>query len=123
MEIPKRTKNKIQKKLLLCAYHDCNKEFYGSRSRKYCDFHTNPLNRERIKINYKEKILENNIIINEKRDSKSEIIELTCSLKGCKNTYRIIRTTRIGIYPKYCEEHRSSYKRDWFIKNKIKEIN
>jgi hypothetical protein len=42
--------------------------------------------------------------------------QISCMLEGCSNHFEIMLIPNQIIYPKYCEEHRSVFRREWFLK-------
>jgi hypothetical protein len=42
-------------------------------------------------------------------------VEFTCQLSGCNRKYMLKVIPKLFIYPKYCEEHRSEFKRAFFL--------
>ena len=94
---------------LFCKF--CGKKFEGFHNGKYCQDHKSAKSRGIVK---KKKIFHNtNMIIKYNGfDLKEE--SRKCSLDGCKKEYNITLIPGQSIYPKYCEQHRSNFKRSMF---------
>jgi hypothetical protein len=119
-------KKKVSKK---CQFPGCTATFMGIGPSKYCEEHQQIKHRKTInkmlnkrKEARRPKIDNANQIIKHKSNEVYQQ-ECTCSLEGCGQKFQIIIIPRTLIYPTYCEQHRSQYKRELFIKthNKIKE--
>jgi hypothetical protein len=116
MFIPLRKKNIFKTKQRLCQYPGCDKEFFTqSPIQKYCDVHTKPEMRHRIKPKMDDISLENRIIKHDYHQVTS--MQLICQLEGCGKQYRVPIYPRQFVYPRFCEEHRNEYKRWFFIWN------
>jgi len=106
-----------------CQFPDCEETFYSTAKGKFCDEHRKPVYRKVIdkeKNDLKRKIQTDNNPNQTIKHSFSEpkVIIQTCQLKGCNETFEILVLPRVFIYPQFCEEHRSEYKRSLFIKVK-----
>ena len=116
MQLP-RYKKKNRVKLKICQESGCGKEFLGHPIAKYCDLHRNIKKRKhKIKIlenpNIKNQIFQNNYYY-------PTDVEFLCALQGCKNRFKIKAYSKQEVYPKYCEEHRSEFKREQFSRTHI----
>jgi hypothetical protein len=105
-----------KKKQKICQEPGCGKEFYGRPIAKYCPFHQVPSRRQRVK-----KVLpcyDGSQILpaNLHARQSSESLVLRCQLPGCGKEFGIIHIANQGIYPKYCEDHRSEYRREFFLR-------
>ena len=59
------------------------------------------------------RIRKNNLI--QLHNFKKEVTRvLTCELEGCQQTFEIKIIPNQILYPKFCEKHRNSFKRDNF---------
>ena len=107
-----------QQKEKVCQFPGCKEVFVGRGKTKYCEEHRK---QEYKKILYKPKkpqsVDENNQKIKHKFLESQNIIK-TCSLEGCGNTYELRIIPNQFIYPKYCEEHRNEWKRNFFIQQR-----
>lgn len=113
MQLPKEVKEK-KLKHKYCKIPECNKEFWGVVTAKYCDFHQNPSNRIRKKrefenVNVKNQTFPHNF-------TKVTSVKFNCKLSGCGQEFSIIIFPRQTIYPKYCEKHRNEFKRELFVR-------
>jgi hypothetical protein len=114
MRLPKTSKNKKRMKHGICQMEGCGKEFLGHPIAKYCDLHRDPKNRNR-----KKKIIERPDVKNQDLNHKvSEVtdMEFVCKLIGCNEKFRVMVYPRQYIYPKYCPNHRSEYRRQNFTR-------
>jgi hypothetical protein len=105
----------VKKKIKICKYPGCGKEYMGHPVTKFCDFHQIVKNRQ-IKVEKKTANSENRII----NHNFDEVITQTvqCELLGCKNKFDIEIVPKQYVYPKYCISHRNKFKRDLFLKEK-----
>lgn len=117
--LPNKKVRKAKKVHHVCQYPDCNKEFYAVKVAKYCEQHrtkkySNKLYKKpSVAFDIKE-VEKENIYL--KHDNfKVEIYEFNCAC--CNEPYRVKILPRLYIYPKFCPEHRNSYKRELFQKN------
>jgi len=114
MQLPRVTKqnlkNRIQAhKVKLCAYEGCGKEFVGHTLRKYCDFHIDINNRKRIRRPVTDPAI-NNLVFKHKFNETKEII-FKCAFEDCNEEFKLKIYPKVFVYPKYCEKHRSLFKR------------
>ncbi|MFP4520811.1 MAG: hypothetical protein ACLFQK_01570 [Fibrobacterota bacterium] len=117
MQLPKYKKKK-RTVLKTCAEPGCGREFIGHPISKYCEKHRDIRNRQRKKKVF-ESIDENNMVFEHDFHETIET-EFVCRLKGCDNKYKVKLMPRQHIYPKYCEEHRNSFKRSHFLESREK---
>lgn len=95
---------------------ECGKKYTGHSITKYCEYHRNPKNRKKNIIPKKD-VKDDNQIINHKF-KESVQTEFTCKFEGCEEKIQIKLIPKIFIYPKYCEKHRTPYKRELYKKRK-----
>jgi len=113
MQIPKtRRRQKLREKV--CIYEGCGKHFFGISIAKYCLTHRDEQYRIRKRSEKSDPTRENQEI--DHHCSKVESRIETCALEGCGCQFEIKIFPQQKIYPKYCEEHRSSFRRELFIK-------
>jgi len=111
MQLPK-YKFVEKKSIKYCQYMECNREYYGRPIQKYCDFHTDPHNRKRIRPKAEGPQIKNQVFIH-KFKSRTKI-EFSCALDGCEKLFKVEVFPKQYVYPKYCAKHRSEYQRDFF---------
>jgi hypothetical protein len=100
----------VQKKSTkYCKYMGCEKEFYGVPIQKYCDFHTDPHNRKRIRQKPEDIQIKNQLFLHKFQNPTQ--IEFHCALDGCDKEFYVDIYPKQFVYPKYCEEHRSEFRR------------
>jgi len=105
---PQRTKKKH------CVFPGCDVEFIGMGKAKYCEEHRKAKYRKEL---YKKNDNDGGAIINiTHSELHSTEVEMTCSLKGCNNTYSITLIPKLFEYSNYCPEHRNEYKRERFLR-------
>ena len=111
-------------KAKICKEPGCGREFFGHAISKYCEMHSDPRKRKRIKPKY---IDVTNQISPVKCNAAGDTIdaEFTCALEGCGRTFRVKvypeQKTFRQIVPKFCELHRNEYRRQLFVRMKRKE--
>ncbi len=110
-------KSRIKFKNKLCVI--CGKEFFGHAVRKYCDFHSSEKNADRVKLRNKYRMLllnryENANQINHFKNKDVLKIRLSCEL--CGEGFEILLFPRQEVFPKYCESHRSEFRRKNFLR-------
>lgn len=111
MQLPNyRPKDKLSFKC--CSYLDCGKEFYGRPVQKYCEFHTDPHNRKRIRLKSEGPAIKNQLFFHNFHNSI--ITNFVCALDGCSEIFQVKVYPKQHIYPKYCEKHRTEYQRENF---------
>jgi hypothetical protein len=93
---------------------ECNHEYLGHPISKYCPKHRDIQNRKPKK---KEKYIETNRIIKLKTFNPVDK-EFKCGLYGCHNMFTIKIYPRQKIYPKYCPEHRTEWRRKFFFQQR-----
>jgi len=110
MRLPYRAYKKRRiEKLRICHEPGCGKEFYGPPIAKYCDFHRDIRNRVRKRKKISDPSVENMLFDHSFREVIE--IEFTCPVIGCGRKFIIKIYPKQLIYPKFCEEHRSAYRR------------
>lgn len=104
-----------------CYFPGCKETFYGTGKSKFCMEHRKRKYRKVIdagkseRKKKEEELLSFNQII--KHDYKENtLVELTCQLEGCGNTFEVKLSDGIYVYPKFCSEHRNEYRRTIFLK-------
>jgi len=113
MNLPQYHKNKA-KKLKICQEPSCGKEFWGHPIAKYCEIHSNPKLRKRKRKVYEDVNIKNQTF-NHSFTSTTDV-EFTCQVPGCIKRFTVKVHPRQFTYPKYCEEHRSEFKRNDFMR-------
>ena len=95
----------------ICKYHGCGKLFFGEDYRQYCPEHSTTEYRNlRVQQGAPEK--ENcNVTI---RHNSTGIYTVHRLCNCCDKPYPITLYPKQYIYPMYCSEHRSKYKRDLY---------
>jgi len=115
MELPKYKPVDIRS-LKNCNYLDCNKEFNGTPIQVYCDYHKDPHHRKRFRPVPESPEVRNQVFMHEfKRRMKAEF---NCALSGCRECFEVDLTPKTFVYPKYCEQHRSEFRRNYFLRQK-----
>jgi len=99
---PKYVKKKI--KLMKCTYEGCENTFMAYPHARFCDFHKDISTRPKEK-----KVEENTMFIFKGNFKEKVLIERGCDC--CGHPYRIEVYPGREDYPRFCEEHRSEYKR------------
>lgn len=112
-----------------CSFLGCINRYYGIKNQKYCeDERCIELRRAMVKSRGRKKVTDpdaKNIILSKdrygKRLMKGQALQIRCgarnSLKDrCPNTFLITFDPKQDVYPRFCEEHRSAYKRLIFQK-------
>lgn len=117
------------KHLKNCEFVGCSNKFMGTGKDKYChDKRCKELRKEQRKtIKYKKykDITVKNIILNKKIKTRlkvGQVIKIRCRAKNknnirCKNILYITYHPIQSVYPCYCPEHRSSYRRERFCQS------
>jgi hypothetical protein len=116
------TKNR--KTYKTCQFTGCENKFWGIAVQKYC---TDPRCKELRKIRFaakgRRKMFDasvSNIIIERKsagsKLKNNQVLTIRCRAKDingcrCKETFTILYSKNRKVYPMFCEEHRSAYKR------------
>lgn len=106
----------------ICSFPGCKKTFFGTAKSKYCYEHRKKKYRKQIdakKVAAKkeaENTNNTNFVFNHMFTSAHDIIR-ECDLECCYNKYKIRVFPRLFVYPKYCPDHRNSWKRELFIKS------
>lgn len=119
MNVPKKRKKYLLKKKK-CQFDGCDKEYTGNNVSKYCRIHRQTKYKKELYRKKKPKDESANQII--KHDYMNDpIVSFKCALEGCNTVFNIQLFHNLYIYPKYCEEHRSEWKRDYFTKQHKKE--
>lgn len=108
MQLPKYRAEK-KKRVKYCQYAACGKEFIGVHVQKYCDFHTDPHNRKRIRPKREDPGVRNNIFSHGFAGRVNAVF--CCALSGCGREFAVSLYPGQKIYPKFCENHRSEFRR------------
>jgi hypothetical protein len=110
-------KNRMNKQLKhkICREPGCGKEYMGHAISKYCEFHSDPKKRLRVKRKYYD---ETNQPVRTKcpKDGDTIDIEFVCALEGCNERFRFKQFPNMKVTPRYCDEHRNEYKRQYFTR-------
>jgi len=93
----------------ICREKGCGKKYYGHPITKYCEFHRDPKNRKKKDIIKTDITDDNQIFMHDFKESLE--IMYKCEFKGCEEQFKIKIIPKIYVYPKYCDNHRSQYKR------------
>lgn len=111
----KNTRSKDQKmKVKFCSFPKCGTEFIGRGKAKYCDEHKKQKYKKILYQKNKNKgIGDANVYIKHSNLDSLRIIR-SCALDGCDIEYEINLIPNQSIYPKYCDDHRNEYKREFF---------
>ena len=108
----KSTPQKIKEKK--CAFPECGVTFMGLGKAKYCDEHRKAKYRKQL---YKQNDNNGEAIMKiEHTETFATRITRVCGLDGCECEYEVVLLPRLFDYPKFCEEHRNTFKRAQFIK-------
>lgn len=115
MELPKYTP-KQKKTHKHCKYLNCGKPFWGTPIQKYCEYHTDPHHRKRIRPKPEGPAVKNQLFYH--GFQRTTQIEFACALDGCHETFMVEVYPKQFVYPKYCQAHRSEYQRENFLRQK-----
>lgn len=119
-----KTKNKQYKKQ--CAALGCTNYFYGIANRKYCNDPRCSEIRKLIAKSIPRKIMRDptveNLILKKsylKKIKKGQVLSMRCHAKDCNGkrccgTFLITYDPKRETYPKFCKDHRSTYRRHRF---------
>jgi len=100
-------------KSIKCKFPGCDKTIEtNGYAAKFCKEHKKVKYRE-----IKEKVVDNNNQVIEHNYKITTKMMIKCQLEGCNNEFEITISPRTFIFPKFCENHRSEYKRKMFNKN------
>ena len=113
MQLPK-YKFKKRTKVKICQEPSCGIEYIGHPISKYCELHQNV----RMRIRKRRKFENINVKNQTLKHSYTECVdmEFICALPGCEQSFKTKIFPKQHTYPKYCEEHRSEYKRELFLR-------
>ena len=112
----KSTPQKIKEKN--CAFPGCGVLFMGLGKAKYCEEHRKAKYRKEL---YKQNDNKGEAIIHIEHDEVyAKKVMRVCELDGCDCEFEIILLPRLFEYPRYCVEHRNTFKRNHFIKQRDK---
>ena len=123
MDIPLKGVYKRKKLKKICQFPGCGCEFMGVGPAKYCEEHKKTKHRPFLNKLIKEK---KESLLPKQENCNQEIkhnysvptkVNIECGLEGCCNTFDITLLPRTYVYPKFCQEHVNSYKRELFRKN------
>ena len=113
MQLPQYKKKK-RDKLKICQEPGCGKEFWGHPICKYCELHRDIRFRKRKRRVQTNPSDTNKILVH--NFSNVTDIELPCELPGCRKKYMTKLFPKQNVYPKYCEDHRSEFRRNQFLR-------
>ena len=113
--------NRIKERVKLCAI--CGREFFGHYVRKFCDIHMDQRHGDRAarRNDTRKRNIARYVNQNQEINLKnSEVVKmkLTCALPGCGNLFEVLIYPRQSTVPKYCEAHRSEYRRQFFTRTR-----
>lgn len=123
MQLPQYKKKK-RIKLKICRFPGCAIEYWGHPISKYCKTHQDIKLRAKHKkdvaaqepVGSIEDLDENNQYIDRMEEYKETVeMEFVCALKGCENKFRVKIFPKQRIYPKYCADHRTPFRRGVFL--------
>ena len=119
--IYKPTMKLIKKK---CLYEGCKESYIGNLISKYCPEHRKQMYRKIIdkdKIREKKEIKESKESANQRIQhtyKSATVVKGMCQLAGCSEEFDLLILPNVFIYPKFCEGHRSEFKRKrWLEQN------
>ena len=98
-------------KLRTCEFRDCQEPFMGLQSHKYCPEHRKSEYKQ-DKYYYISEPEDTNIVYNHKL-TYSARVKFKCAC--CNKEYEVTIIPSVYIYPKFCSEHRSEFKRNLFV--------
>ena len=115
MELPV-SKKRMLIKWHICKYPGCGDSFKGHPRRLYCDTHKDPkerplLHKDRRRIPTDPG--KDNWVFKHEYHMQATVRH-NCALDGCQKEFTIRVIPKQYIYPKYCTEHRSEFKRKIF---------
>lgn len=105
-----RYKNRQRLRIMEC--HECHHDYLGHPISKYCMKHRDIKNRKPKKKSKKYIIKLNRII--ESKEFDVVDMSLKCALRGCGYIFVIRLYPRQKLYPRFCPEHRTEWKRLYF---------
>lgn len=118
------TNNRIH--LKTCAFPGCTNKFKGISNRKYCrDERCKQLRKEAAAAKPRKRSKDpeaDNIVLNKRtaaRLKKGRVLVIRCRAKDadghrCSNKFTTVYEPQCSIYPKFCKEHRTAYRRNRF---------
>lgn len=122
-----------RKHLKTCAFPGCTNKFKGISNRKYCrDERCKQLRKEAMAAKprtcYKDPDADN-IVLNKRAAAKlkkGRVLIMRCRAKNaegnrCTNKFTTVYEPQCSIYPKFCEQHRTAYRRKRFSLKKGKD--
>ena len=115
MQLPKYIK-KNRFKFKICQEPGCGAEYFGHVISKYCKIHSDVKNRKRKRKGPTDPSILNMVF--EHHFEEVTLLEFPCAVPGCKNTFKLYVYPKQKIYPKYCEEHRITFKRETFVRRR-----
>jgi hypothetical protein len=112
-----------------CSFPGCQEIFMGTAKSKYCLEHRKKEYRKIIDEGKVEKKKLDEISNNNNQNqiikhefSESVTMVLPCQLEGCQEEFTIKVYPKTFLYPKYCPQHRNSFKRKMFLKFQEKDL-
>lgn len=102
----------------VCEYSGCGKEFFGWFRQKYCEYHSDPRHRKRIRTKHVDPTVKNRIYHHD--FSRRVEKHFKCGLKGCKERFAVVLYPKQEIYPNYCEKHRTEYQRQNSLRTRMR---
>lgn len=98
---------------------DCEKEYIGHPISKFCPECNTMYAQNRRR---REQRIVGPDLVNQPLSMRTPItgetieIEYKCALEGCGNHFRVKQVRGIDRIPKFCEDHRNLYKREYFTR-------
>lgn len=112
-------KRRAKQRIGYCEYPGCGAEYITTHNgTKYCDAHRTQADRPLV---WKEQQAraraerDANLHI-AKPGNEARRVVAKCGLAGCSRTYAYTVLPRLHVYPKYCPEHRTEYRRMLYAK-------
>tara|TARA_Y100000310_G_scaffold331242_1_gene404458 strand:- start:4623 stop:4979 length:357 start_codon:yes stop_codon:yes gene_type:complete len=98
-----------------CQFPKCKKKFFGRGKTKYCNEHRKQKYKKFLYKKQPSDGIGSNVVIKHKHTEIQEEIH-NCALEGCTEMFNLTLIPNQTIYPKYCNDHRNPYKREFFTK-------
>jgi len=118
MQLPKYSPASMGRRLKTkyCQEPGCGKEYIGHPISKYCEIHRNIKTRKRKRRTYEDVAVKNQTFVHKFTEVTN--VEFVCQLPGCNRHFTVKTYPKQTTYPKFCEEHRSEFKRINFMRRK-----
>ena len=120
IQLPKYKKKEVVK-LKQCSNPKCGKEYWGHPISKYCEACREAkigilLSRDRKKERKKIQVHESNNREFKHMYAYPTDVLFTCALDGCQNEFLVKVLPKLFVYPNYCQDHRSAFRRVEFTR-------